>query len=340
MKTPTFTWETNTEHEKGKARNSPSAAGPLVQCIACRELAPTKPWDTSPLQIRKRKAKVRVWLKSTQVGSSRMSKPEFVENVSRRKWDLEKFASQARMGLEAEAEEDDDHDIKKRGAVVVRKPLQRREYELDLWSKVGKLDVITNATPLNKRGGFYCDVCECLLKDSATYLDHINGRKHQKALGMNMRPERATVSDVRKRLAMHKRKKMEKKRGRDELEERYEQAKQSLKHRKKDGDEVEEKEDGDEAADPAASKSTEVEDGDEEVEDDLDGQGPSSTEDSSSSDASSSSSEPLSSSTSKPTKDSRPAKADSSAETLEDGMDPEFAKLMGFGSFGGSKKNQ
>jgi U4/U6.U5 tri-snRNP component SNU23 len=36
---------------------------------------------------------------------------------------------------------------------------------------------VTNTTPLNERGGFYCEDCQCLLKDSSSYLDHINGKK-------------------------------------------------------------------------------------------------------------------------------------------------------------------
>ena len=32
--------------------------------------------------------------------------------------------------------------------------------------------------------------------DNITYLDHINGKKYQKELGMNMRVERSTKDDV------------------------------------------------------------------------------------------------------------------------------------------------
>jgi U4/U6.U5 tri-snRNP component SNU23 len=35
-----------------------------------------------------------------------------------------------------------------------------------------------------------------MVKDSANFLDHINGKKHQRALGMSMRVERATLDQV------------------------------------------------------------------------------------------------------------------------------------------------
>jgi U4/U6.U5 tri-snRNP component SNU23 len=35
-------------------------------------------------------------------------------------------------------------------------------------------------------------------------MDHVNGKKHNRALGMNMRCERATIEDVQARLKSHK----------------------------------------------------------------------------------------------------------------------------------------
>lgn len=49
--------------------------------------------------------------------------------------------------------------------------------------------------------GWHCKVCDCFLKDSLTYLDHINGRKHQRNLGYSMRVERSTKDQVVSRLA-------------------------------------------------------------------------------------------------------------------------------------------
>ena len=40
-------------------------------------------------------------------------------------------------------------------------------------------------------------MCDCILRDSASYLDHINGKYHNRALGMSMRVERSTADDVR-----------------------------------------------------------------------------------------------------------------------------------------------
>ena len=53
-------------------------------------------------------------------------------------------------------------------------------------------------------GGYYCKVCDCTVKDSISWLDHVNGKKHNRALGMNMRCERATLEGVQARLKDHK----------------------------------------------------------------------------------------------------------------------------------------
>lgn len=44
--------------------------------------------------------------------------------------------------------------------------------------------------------GWHCRVCDCFLKDSLTYLDHINGKKHQRFLGYTMRVEKSTTEEV------------------------------------------------------------------------------------------------------------------------------------------------
>eukprot|EP00301_Raphidiophrys_heterophryoidea_P012971 c20301_g1_i1.p1 GENE.c20301_g1_i1~~c20301_g1_i1.p1 ORF type:complete len:219 (-),score=71.62 c20301_g1_i1:245-838(-) len=81
-----------------------------------------------------------------------------------------------------------------------RAPLKARDQQVDLESLVGKTQVVTNTTPLAHQAGYFCDVCQCVVKDSANYLDHINGKKHQRALGMSMRVERVGVDAIKAKM--------------------------------------------------------------------------------------------------------------------------------------------
>jgi hypothetical protein len=37
------------------------------------------------------------------------------------------------------------------------------------------LQVVSVTMPLSQQAGYYCNVCDCILRDSQSYLDHING---------------------------------------------------------------------------------------------------------------------------------------------------------------------
>ncbi|OIV95259.1 hypothetical protein TanjilG_26956 [Lupinus angustifolius] len=113
-----------------------------------------------------------------------------VDNTFRRKFDREEYLERA-----------------PKGPLVQRKPLKHRDYEVDLESRLGKTQVVTPVAPLSQQAGYYCSVCECVVKDSANYLDHINGKKHQRALGMSMRVERASLDQVRERFEVLKKRK-------------------------------------------------------------------------------------------------------------------------------------
>ena len=141
--------------------------------------------------------------------------------VERRTWDKEKYEQRARDRLDHGDEFVDGEKAKAsvrdkeefRCAVAgaagpmgsARAFLQSRSTELDLERRAGKTQVLANETMHKKGGGYWCDVCECLLRDSVGYLDHINGKKHQRKLGYSMRVERSDVSSVQARFALHKR---------------------------------------------------------------------------------------------------------------------------------------
>lgn len=131
----------------------------------------------------------------------------------RRKWDREEYERLAQERLKGE--EEDEEESGKKNIPTKRELLKQREYKVDLDSKLGKSVVINKNTPTSQSGGYYCNVCDCVVKDSINFLDHINGKKHQRNLGMSMRIERSTLDQVRSRFQQNKKKMEEKKKDYD-----------------------------------------------------------------------------------------------------------------------------
>jgi len=192
----------------------------------------------------------------------------------RRKWDAEEYEERARKRIRM-AEEAEEEAMKGKGKPVSRELLKQRSYKVDLDSRLNRTQVITKTTPLSQSGGYYCADCDCIVKDSINYLDHINGKKHQRNLGMSMKVERSTLDQVKQRFELLKKKKEEEKKEYDvtqrlqELQEEEEKVKAYRREKRKE----------------------------------------------------------------------KKKKSGGAEEEGAGGMDPEMAKLMGFGGFGGSRRN-
>jgi U4/U6.U5 tri-snRNP component SNU23 len=122
----------------------------------------------------------------------------------RRKWDKNEYERKALDRIQKIGKKDEE-------LPEARELLKTREYKVDLDSKLGKSMVINKTTPGSQSGGYFCNVCDCVVKDSINFLDHINGKKHQRNLGMSMKVERSSLDQVKERFNKNKRKGEEKK---------------------------------------------------------------------------------------------------------------------------------
>lgn len=134
---------------------------------------------------------------------------------NRRKWDDEYFKNLAAQREEGEASTAV-ASIKKKLAPIdpsERKPVKSRDHDLNLEKMIGKRQVLADkkGAEIDKtKTGFYCNLCDCVLKDNNAFLDHINGRKHLAIAGHSIHTTRSTLQDVRERLS--------KKRDREEVD--------------------------------------------------------------------------------------------------------------------------
>jgi U4/U6.U5 tri-snRNP component SNU23 len=146
----------------------------------------------------------------------------------RRTWDKQAYEEKARERAEAEAEAQDGPPTDAPGAAakdgvkrmreefVAAEPgaagpegsarafVRAREGDsllANLENKAGTTQIVTAAAlEAGVGAGYWCEVCSCLLKDSSAYLNHVNGKKHQRALGFSMRVERVGADVVKSKL--------------------------------------------------------------------------------------------------------------------------------------------
>jgi U4/U6.U5 tri-snRNP component SNU23 len=52
----------------------------------------------------------------------------------------------------------------------------------------------------NKKKIFHCKVCDVTFNDSLSYVDHLNGKRHNRVLGMNLKVERVGADKIKDKL--------------------------------------------------------------------------------------------------------------------------------------------
>ncbi|KAI8054570.1 hypothetical protein BDF22DRAFT_742504 [Syncephalis plumigaleata] len=124
------------------------------------------------------------------------------DTSTRRTWNLDEYKKRAieREAYDRQLTQNDERRKLGLPPKKIKDPEEDTPKAL-LKQREGKLNLDARRQP-----GFYCEACDCVLKDNISYLDHINGRKHQINMGQIMTVERSTLEQVRARLALLKRK--------------------------------------------------------------------------------------------------------------------------------------
>ena len=152
----------------------------------------------------------------------------------RKTWDKEEYAAKAK---EREAKEREEGKARYEAKLAGKKYIPRavtppdaketasRNSRLDVAANVGKTTIVPAGSAIGKRGkgaGFYCSDCDLTFKDNLQFVDHLNSKQHLVAIGESGQVKKATLEDVKDRLAWLKRKRDEEKKEADikDLEQR------------------------------------------------------------------------------------------------------------------------
>jgi U4/U6.U5 tri-snRNP component SNU23 len=123
--------------------------------------------------------------------------------TKRRNWDEEEYRKKAEERAEREKSA-----VKPAGEYLPareREALTSRDEFYDFDSRVGKVTAV-NAKDKSS-GGFHCALCDVLLRDSISYTNHVNGRKHLRKAGISEYTKKSTLEDVLAVLEFGRRKK-------------------------------------------------------------------------------------------------------------------------------------
>eukprot|EP00930_Biecheleria_cincta_P064795 TRINITY_DN5045_c0_g2_i2.p1 TRINITY_DN5045_c0_g2~~TRINITY_DN5045_c0_g2_i2.p1 ORF type:complete len:239 (+),score=67.96 TRINITY_DN5045_c0_g2_i2:81-797(+) len=200
--------------------------------------------------------------------------------LGRKVWDKDAAVERAKSNIMFGPER-----IGRRKDPVIPLPSSQRTYlkgrtvDLELDKTLGQSKVVTAHTIKPLQGGYWCSVCECLIKDSASYLEHVNGRRHNRNLGMNMKVEKIGIERVREKLnGMRKESEVPTEpedivarlQKIEEEQEEKKRRKKEKKRKKKGGGDADEEKGGDDAEDdeePVPKKTKAVAEGDEDGDD-------------------------------------------------------------------------
>ncbi|PVV03609.1 hypothetical protein BB560_001910 [Smittium megazygosporum] len=143
------------------------------------------------------------------MSSESVYKGSATDSGFRKTWDKDEYEKRAReraRKLKEELGETKAKPKKENEEQVERMPLKARKEKIDLERMVGKTQIIQVSGIASKQPGYYCKVCDCTMRDNISYLDHINGKKHQRNNNMSLKLERESVSQVKNKLEALKRK--------------------------------------------------------------------------------------------------------------------------------------
>ncbi|EGR29384.1 zinc matrin type 2, putative [Ichthyophthirius multifiliis] len=153
----------------------------------------------------------------------------FDQKFGRKKYIVKKI-------LKQKPEDKESNNGKKAKTVQETMFLQKRTEDLKLDKNIGKRVTVTKESQKQEHGGFYCQLCDTHVWDSNAWLDHINGKKHLRLIGMNNKVMKVDVSCVQQKLQSLKNKDMIQIDELDEIQKEEELKKQKKKLKKNNED--------------------------------------------------------------------------------------------------------